>query len=59
MSENSPYTNGAGRYPNRLYASVAIEFAVVRLSSYTDASMKLTSGAMMVAPKKKTHHSKR
>ena len=33
-----------------------MELAVVRLSAYTEASMKLTRGAIIVAPKKKTHH---
>jgi len=34
-----------------------MELAVVRLSASTDANIKLTSGAMIVAPKKNTHQS--
>ena len=47
--------NGAGRYPKRLYDSVATELAAVRLSGWTEASMKPTSGAIIVAPKKNTN----
>jgi hypothetical protein len=31
--DTNPYTKGAGKYPNKLYHSVATELAVVRLYS--------------------------
>lgn len=58
-SETSPYKKGAGRYPKRLYARVAIELAVVLRYFSTEFNIMPVKGAIMVDPKKNTSHKNR
>ena len=55
ISEKRPYTKGDGRYPKRLYASVAIELAVVLRSTSTEFSIIPVIVGKILAPKKKTN----
>ena len=47
--------NGDGRYPNKLYARVARELAVVLRCTSTELSMIPVMVGNMLAPKKKTN----